>query len=385
MNKLFKLTLLISTLFMNYSCQLLNDNCEIKTQIRGIWHRPFSCDYDETNLEGIDNLLKDISNTGFNLIYVEMMIDGYTLYESSNFDTYYKVVDSYYDENYKNDYLNAFIDTAHKYNIEVYAWQSIFYVGSHNYLSSSINEEWLIKDLNGDNKVYNDYGYSYVLDPSNPEVINFLLNEYEPLLKKYDFQGFQLDYIRYTENDYYNEIIEDYGFTDYSINDFNKKYKLNFNPQKDIYNEDIRNKWHEYKTNNITNAVEKMSNYVKLINPNMKISACAYMSSYDAKNVYCQDVNEWIKNKYIDLLCPMIYTLDNNYFLECINDYKKICKNRYLLSIGIAPLYLGSSLEENNNQIKNGNKLSNGISYFASHNIFKNNKEEKMASIKEYL
>ena len=98
----------------------------------------------------------------------------------------------------------------------------------------------LIKDLNGDNKVYNDYGYSYVLDPSNPEVINFLLNEYEPLLKKYDFQGFQLDYIRYTENDYYNEIIEDYGFTDYSINDFNKKYKLNFNPQKDIYNEDIR-------------------------------------------------------------------------------------------------------------------------------------------------
>ena len=55
----------------------------------------------------------------------------------------------------------------------------------------------------------------------------------------------------------------------------------------------------------------------------MKISACTYMSSYDAKNVYCQDVNEWIKNKYIDLLCPMIYTLDNNYFLECINDYKK--------------------------------------------------------------
>ena len=48
----------------------------------------------------------------------------------------------------------------------------------------------------------------------------------------------------------------------------------------------------------------------------MKISACTYMSSYDAKNVYCQDVNEWIKNKYIDLLCPMIYTLDNNYFLE---------------------------------------------------------------------
>ena len=75
----------------------------------------------------------------------------------------------------------------------------------------------------------------------------------------------------------------------------------------------------------------------------------------------------------------------NNYFLECINDYKKICKNGYLLSIGITPLYLGSSLEENNNQIKNGNKLSNGISYFASHNIFKNNKEEKMASIKEYL
>lgn len=92
-----------------------------------------------------------------------MMIDGYTLYESSNFDTYYKVVDSYYDENYKNDYLKVFIDTAHKYNIEVYAWQSIFYVESHN-LFSLINKEWLIKDLNEDNKVYNDYNYFYVLD-----------------------------------------------------------------------------------------------------------------------------------------------------------------------------------------------------------------------------
>ena len=68
-----------------------------------------------------------------------------------------------------------------------------------------------------------------------------------------------------------------------------------------------------------------------------------------------------------------------------LNDYKKICKNRCLLSIGIAPLYLGSSLEENNNQIKIRNKLSNGISYFASHNIFINNKKEKMTSIKKYL
>lgn len=75
---------------------------------------------------------------------------------------YYKLIDIYYD-NYKNDYLKAFIDIAHKYNINVSAWQFIFYVGSHN-LFSLINEEWLIKNLKKDNKVYNDYSYFYVLD-----------------------------------------------------------------------------------------------------------------------------------------------------------------------------------------------------------------------------
>ena len=39
----------------------------------------------------------------------------------------------------------------------------MFYVGSHN-LFSLINEEWLIEDLNEDNKVYNYYSYFYVLD-----------------------------------------------------------------------------------------------------------------------------------------------------------------------------------------------------------------------------
>lgn len=56
------------------------------------------------------------------------------------------MVDIYYG-NYKNDYLKALIDIAHKYNIDVFTWQFIFYVGSHN-LFSLINEEWLIKDLN---------------------------------------------------------------------------------------------------------------------------------------------------------------------------------------------------------------------------------------------
>ena len=56
------------------------------------------------------------------------------------------MVDIYYG-NYKNDYLKALIDIVHKYNIDVFTWQFIFYVGSHN-LFSLINEEWLIKDLN---------------------------------------------------------------------------------------------------------------------------------------------------------------------------------------------------------------------------------------------
>lgn len=50
------------------------------------------------------------------------------------------------------------------------------------------------------------------------------------------------------------------------------------------------------------------------------------MSIYNVKNIYCLDVNEWIKNKYIDLLYPMIYSVNEEYFNECINNYKKYVK-----------------------------------------------------------
>ena len=86
-----------------------------------MWHTPNSLSnrFDESNIKGVKQFLNTCSECGFNRIYLETNSVG-TSYYHSDILLSHKTFGKRYGE-YK-DYLECFIEEAHKLNIEVITW-----------------------------------------------------------------------------------------------------------------------------------------------------------------------------------------------------------------------------------------------------------------------
>ena len=112
--------------------------------IQSMWHTPNSYPYmfDETIEEGVIKFLKTAKECGFNRIYIETNSVGISYYNSKILNHH-----KYFSKKYGNylDFLECFVEEAHKLNIEIIAWVQIFRAkDSYFPLESCYKEEWLI-------------------------------------------------------------------------------------------------------------------------------------------------------------------------------------------------------------------------------------------------
>ena len=169
-------------------------------QIQAMWHIPgtLSKYFDESNKDGVKSLLKTCADCGFNRIYVETNSKGTSYYNSNiliSHKTYGKAYGDY------RDYLECFIEEAHKLNIEVITWVQVLRVMDEEQenptLASCYKEEWVSLDYNGKKTTF--------LDSTNDEVHKFLISQFKELVKIYKMDGLEYDYIRYrSSNIIYN-------------------------------------------------------------------------------------------------------------------------------------------------------------------------------------
>ena len=122
--------------------------------IQAMWHTPNSLSnlYDESTKEGVQKFLQACSDSGFNRIYLETNSCGTSFYHSDILISH-QIFGKKYDE-YK-DYLECFIEEAHKLNIEVITWIQVLRAKGSvgDALASCYKEEWLTVDYNG-NKIH---------------------------------------------------------------------------------------------------------------------------------------------------------------------------------------------------------------------------------------
>ena len=103
----------------------------------------------------------------------------------------------------------------------------------------------------------------------------------------------------------------------------------------------------------------------------------------DKKEIYMQDIINWIENGYIDLLLPMIYTKSENLLVKTASAYIDY-SDKILQYTGLAPLYNGDSLRKNQELTVAVKSLGiSGTSYFAAKNYIPRNKQysEKILSV----
>ena len=351
---------------------LINEKyyCTIESravELRGLWHRPNKSGIRETDLSGVKNFVNRIYELGINTLYVETFWHGMTSYHSDFLGCCHPQVSKYTYGEYGNDYLLALITECHKVGIEVHAWfEALNVTDAYGNFNDYINPEWMVYDLNG------DLSDSFI-DPSNPEVKNFLLDIISEMLTKYDFDGISYDYIRYSETGDFDGY-KDGGFSENSINLFSLQYGYQGEDLlNDVLNsEQIRSLWQEFKQNNISSLVKAMSDCVRAIDPEIIISTSPYGHVEHAKSVYMQDVTLWCEEEYVDVILPMIFTDDIDFYVESTEKFIDISANAWVCP-GVYSLYNGESLLHTERLLEAISPLTIGNSIFASQNIISHN------------
>ncbi|MGL5378447.1 glycoside hydrolase family 10 protein [Clostridium sp.] len=346
---------------------------------RGVWHRPI-----EKNLEDVKNTLNELKENNINMLFIETFYHGYTINPTNN-----KVItqrpefaNANYGE-YGNDILKAFVEEGKKMGIEVHAWVQNFragYKAGNNDVNPILSQEeykdWALINYDGSDLTIHEDNY-YFMDPSNPEVRDCLKDIYIELVKNYDLDGLQLDYIRYPVGQYKSD--SGYGENeDSSMNQFKKEYNLSEDIDiRDLMDKDKNsdwqlwwNRWNEFKQNKVTTFVEEINNELKKVNSEILISTAIFPNIEEAKDKKMQDWPTWVESGYIDLTAPMAYYKDAKTVKEDVNDMVEYVGGNCLNYAGIAPTFIGLKPDQNAFQVQAAREgKAQGSIIFASQNL----------------
>ncbi len=331
---------------------------------RGMWHRPNNTYIDERTLDGVKELAKKAKELGINTLYVETLWNGMTTYKSDFLGIQHPAIAGGSYGEYGEDYLLALISECHKVGIEVHAWVEVLNANFHIYEPQAyLKEEWVCNNSeDGDAKP--------LLDPSNPEVVDFLLSLIEEMLDRYDLDGISYDYIRYSG--------EYGGICEGSVKRFSEEYGYNGESLIDdlLIDSALRKSWSDFRTKNITSLVKRMSDFIRDKNKNIVISASPYGYIDYAKRIFMQDIDTWLKYGYLDVVLPMIYT-ENKELLKSNAENFVAYSDRVLQYTGIAPLYYGATIRVNQELIDTVYSLGiSGSALFSSNSYILPESEE---------
>ena len=185
---------------------------------------------------------------------------------------------------YGYDPLGFAVEECHKRGMEIHAWIATIPVGAKN----SLGCRTLMKK---GFRIRNFSTGSY-LDPADPGVAPYLASICGEIVRKYDVDGINLDYIRYPD-----------GWPRPSYRDGDTP---------------------DQRRSNITAIVRAIHDEVKAVKPWVKMSCSpigkhADLSRYSSKNFNAhdrvsQEAQEWMRLGLMDQLYPMQYFRGDNYY-----------------------------------------------------------------------
>ncbi len=197
------------------------------------------------------------------------------------------------------------IKKAHEMNMAVEAWPEFGFYAYHTSDASadSSRGRWLDEhpglasvDDTGSPVIHHDeWGDFFSLDPANPEAQDLLLDLFVEMVTRYDFDGINLDRIRfarpahgYSEYDRTN-FAQDTGYSADDIEEGNEAWKA----------------WIEWRKTQLTEFMKRASERLRAARPGLRITmATVPPESIDPLG---QDWPTWLERGYLDAAYPMLY------------------------------------------------------------------------------
>ena len=207
----------------------------------------------------------------------------------------------------------------------------------------------------------------YFLNPALAEVREFLLGSVKEILDNYDFDGFQLDYIRYPV---IHGVDRSAGFEETTKADFLKDTGIVLD---DIPDTDCD----EWKTF-LDWRAEKVTEYVKSVRDlileyrangrDIVLSTAVFGDPVEAINLKCQNWKYWVKQGWLDAIYPMAYL---NVAEDVGSEVAYMVKNYGEAPniSGISPMYNKLPVIESTKQVEECRKAgATGIAFFCAGN-----------------
>jgi len=281
-----------------------------------------------TSPEEIRHIVTTAKENNFNTLIVQVHGRGDAYYHSKIDPR----AEDLADQDPAFDPLAYVLEQGHAAGLEVHAWINAIYIWSKTEPPVDKNHvlhrhpEWMMVDDEG--RSLADYDQRDIaikgiegrfLDPSQDEVLDYLLSVYMEVATNYPVDGIHFDYIRYPgvhfgySEEFCRQFQEQHGVDPRLLSDAIKGYDaeghlLGNRPILDRWNYIHYAQWNKAKADRITELVRRVSRSVKEIRPEIKVSAAVFPDPGTAYWRVSQDWRTWQAEGLVDIICPMIYS-----------------------------------------------------------------------------
>ncbi|HEO64135.1 MAG TPA: hypothetical protein ENN78_02580 [Candidatus Omnitrophica bacterium] len=297
---------------------------ESKIKSRGVWITCFSEHRVLYSTAAVDELINTCRRMKINEIYLQVYRAGYAYYDS-------KIADrSKYEDMIKTagaDMIEYLLKESAKHKIKVFAWANILSLSQNKDtdIVKKYGESVLTRDqysrisIRTENIDDNDKYYlrenQIFLEPGDFRVADFTVSILEEITARYPkLSGIHLDYIRYPYPVPYSPSSKFinygliYGYGENSVNSF--KEKTGLDPFSLAGTKDGFSLWDNWRRDQVTNLVRKISSHLKAKSPGLLISAAVIPAPFTAYSVSFQDWPLWLEEGIVDDVILMNYTKD---------------------------------------------------------------------------
>ena len=286
----------------------------------------------------INDEFSKLSSYGFNTVTVQIRpcADAFYLSEYFPSSVYFNGTQG---GEMLYDPLEIMCSVAQKYKLNIEAWINPYRVSQDDDYTKLSPDNFAIKNKRltkvVDGKIY--------FNPAYDKVTDLIINGVKEIVENYNISAIHFD---------------DYFYPTQSKNFDKKEYKK--------YGGDLS--LTDWRRKNVTNMVKRVFETIKTVNKNIEFGISPASNIENDKNSLYADIETWVKNSYVDYICPQVYFgFKNVYqpFMFTVKKWAKLCENTDIdLYIGL-PLYKANTKDkyaaENDKSIINEFRNNNDI------------------------
>ena len=286
---------------------LLNNQKPAMGEIRGVWLTNIDSDVMFTR-KNIQDGMRRLAESGFNVVYPVVYNDGYTMYPSEVMAKYFgndNRQDSVFIAN-KIDPLAEIIFEAKKYNIKVIPWFEFGFSSSYNPPDNILAKypQWAGRDREGN--ILKKNGFTW-LNAFHPDVQEFVMALVKEVIDRYEVDGIQGD-------DRLPALPSSGGYDNYTVSEYRKEHNGQNPPQN--HKDPAWLKWRADKLSDFGGRLYRM---VKAKNPKLIVSLSPSVYPWSLEE-YLQDWPEWIRRGQVDMLHPQAYRYEIERYKATIDE-----------------------------------------------------------------